>query len=79
MTVRSLALLSVLVSVAGCDGNAPDTLADVAGEYEPTRFVITGVNGEGNADDFLALGGTFTLRITADGRFPGGRSRRGRR
>ena len=59
--LRASALIA-LVAVAGCDSGGPDTLADVAGEYQASRVVIT--LRSGGAQDFLALGGTFAVTVT---------------
>ena len=65
--LRLSVLFALTVVASGCDSGGPDTLADVAGQYDASRVVITLRSGD--SQDFLALGGSFVLTVGEDGRF----------
>ncbi len=70
MRRKHLLAAALALGVGTACGEGDVTIDDLVGTWNATQFVLSNPNGIQRAD-FVALGGSFTLTVTANGSFTG--------
>lgn len=73
-----LSILFVACGLCGCssdddNGNGPDVtvIADLAGDWDCTQYLVTNVNNQAQQFELIALGGSLQVSLAPDGSFVG--------